>query len=434
MARRINRRELGAGLAAAILAPALPGTSAAQGAPSLGLEANPGQAALRPGGPETPIWSLVGSPSRPGDFKYGDRLEVTLSNDLPVPAALTCRGIDGVAGAEPLGPRAPVSPGARASFVVPRAAPGTFTGDIRLLEDGQARPSRAVAFVVQDREPLTVDRDELFLIEDWRLRPDGSAVTPGTDPKDAIPLFTINGLPAQDLSVRPHERLRLRLVSGCQRGVIALQLEGCDIRVMAIDSVPAEPFFARNGTLVLAPGTRVDAFVDTAAPGSASAILLHDGKEMRTMGRLIVSEGPPASQVPLPEAPALRSEIPAHLDLKNAFRTDLTLGGTAAGWVAPAKFSSSRAPAFRAKLGRTVVVAISNRGIIPEIFHLHGHHFRLLDRLDDGWKPFWLDTLVIEAGQTHRIAFAARYPGSWLMESTRTDWAAPRLISSYRVE
>ena len=29
------------------------------------------------------------------------------------------------------------------------------------------------------------DRDEVLLIEDWRLRPDGTAVAPGTDPKDA---------------------------------------------------------------------------------------------------------------------------------------------------------------------------------------------------------------------------------------------------------
>ena len=68
------------------------------------------------------------------------------------------------------------------------------------------------------------------------------------------------------------------------------------------------------------------------------------------------------------------------------------------------------------------------------MFHLHGHHFRLLDRLDDGWKPFWLDTLAIEAGQTQRIAFAAEYAGRWLMESMETDWAAPRLVRWYGVE
>jgi FtsP/CotA-like multicopper oxidase with cupredoxin domain len=81
-----------------------------------------------------------------------------------------------------------------------------------------------------------------------------------------------------------------------------------------------------------------------------------------------------------------------------------------------------------------VVLALTNRAYIPTIFHLHGHHFRLLDRLDDGWKPFWLDTLAIESGQTQRIAFAAETTGRWLLESMATDWSAPRLVRWYSVE
>ena len=69
------------------------------------------------------------------------------------------------------------------------------------------------------------------------------------------------------------------------------------------------------------------------------------------------------------------------------------------------------------------------------MFHLHGHHFRLLDRLDDGWKPFWLDTLAIESGQTQRIAFAAEHAGRWLMEvdGNRLGGAAPRAMVQCRV-
>ena len=100
----------------------------------------------------------------------------------------------------------------------------------------------------------------------------------------------------------------------------------------------------------------------------------------------------------------------------------------------PANFAATAPPAFRAKTGRIVVLALTNRAAIATVFHLHGHHFRLLDRLDDGWKPFWLDTLAIEPGQTQRIAFAAEYAGRWLIESVATDWAAPRLVRWYSVE
>ena len=115
-------------------------------------------------------------------------------------------------------------------------------------------------------------------------------------------------------------------------------------------------------------------------------------------------------------------------------RIDLTLGGASADWVAPVAFTASTRPVFKVKAGRTVVLTLVNRADIATVFHLHGHHFRLLDRLDDGWKPFWLDTLAIDPGQTQRIAFLAEYAGRWLIESVATDWAAPRLIRWYSVE
>jgi len=434
---RLDRRELVTGLGAAVLSPALPRIAAAQGRPSLMLQAKAGIVALRPGEANTPIWSLLGpAPECDISLRRGDELEITLANELPVAAALNWHGLDGVPAAEPLAARAPLSPGAKETFVIPLRHAGTFMCDLRLLGDGQARPLPARALVVRESEPVAVDRDEVFLIEDWRLRPDGTAIAPGIDPKDTMPLYTINGLITPDIPTRTNERLRFRFINGCQRNVVALKIEGHDVRVMALDSQPAEPFLARGGALVLAPGTRVEAFIDaTAPPGSSLPILLHDGKEARPIARLVASRQPPLRDAALPAAPPLPSNgLPNRLDLKNALRVDLTLGGAQAEWVAPGSFASSAAPAFRVKAGRTVVLALTNRGDIPEVFHLHGHHFRLLDRLDDGWKPFWLDTLAIEPGQTQRIALSAEYPGRWLMETMATDWAAPRLLRCYIVE
>ncbi len=433
----LNRRELMAGLGAAALGPAIPPMAVAQGRPSLTLQAKAGAIALRPGGPETPIWSLGGpAPDRDISFRRGDAVEITLLNDLPVPTVLNWHGIDGVPAAEPLAALTPLAPGARQTFAIPLRHAGTLMCDLRLLGDGQARPAPARALIVGESEPVAVDRDEVLLIEDWRLRPDGTAIAPSTDPKDTAPVTTINGLTTLDIPARANERLRLRFLNGCQRSVIAIKIEGHEVRVMAIDGQPAEPFLARNGAVVLAPGTRVDVFIDvTAPPGSTSSILLHDGKEARPIARLIVSNEPAIRNAPLPPAAALPSNgLPAQLDLKNAVRADLTLGGPQADWVTPANFAKSAAPAFRAKAGRTVVLALTNRAEIATVLHLHGHHFRLLDRLDDGWKPFWLDTLAIEPTQTQRIAFAAEHAGRWLIETAATDWAAPRLVRWYSVE
>ena len=433
----LNRRALMAGLGAAALAPMWPAASRGQGNSQsrtpLALQARADRIALRPGSAATPVWALQGPELR---FKRGETLDIALGNELPVPVVVNWRGIDGAPAAEPLTGRPPLAGGGKDTLQLPLRHAGTFLCESGLLGDGQAHPSRPRPLIVRETETVAVDRDEVFLIEDWRVRPDGTAMAPGTDPGDTVPVHTINGRTSLDLSARTNERIRLRIISGCQRAVIALKLEGVEVRVMAIDGQPSEPFQARNGALVLAPGGRVDAFIDLTAPaGSVSPILLHDGKEARPIGKFVVSSEPPIRNLPLPPAPPLPSNgLPERLDLKNAIRVDLPLGGPTGDWVTPAKLIATAPPAFRAKAGRTVVLALTNRAAVATVFHLHGHHFRLLDRLDDGWKPFWLDTLAIEPAQTQRIAFAAEYAGRYLIESIATDWAAPRLVRWYAVE
>jgi FtsP/CotA-like multicopper oxidase with cupredoxin domain len=130
--------------------------------------------------------------------------------------------------------------------------------------------------------------------------------------------------------------------------------------------------------------------------------------------------------------------LPERIDLRNAVRTEIALGaadqsGPQPVWVRPTELNAGKAPVFRVPRGRAAVIALHNRGDIPVTFALHGHHFRLLDRLDDGWKPFWLDTLVIGPRQTHRIAFVGQHPGNWLMEAMAADWSAPRQVTSYQI-
>ena len=50
--------------------------------------------------------------------------------------------------------------------------------------------------------------------------------------------------------------------------------------------------------------------------------------------------------------------------------------------------------------------------------HVHGHVVRLLHGLDDGWEPYWLDTLQVPEGKVARMAFIADNPGKWAIAST----------------
>ena len=254
-------------------------------------------------------------------------------------------------------------------------------------------------------------------------------------PDGTTPAYTINGQPSLDITAKVNERLRLRFINGGARSPIGLRIENHDVRVMAIDGAPAEPFSARDGQLVLAPGSRIDAFIDaTRAPGTISKIILHDGTGPRTIAQITMTNGAAVRAAPLPSPTAFPSNgLPERLNLQGALRSDLSLDPKAQ-WVTPAGFSAATPAAYAVKRGRTVVMAISNPTATPIAFRLHGHHFRLLDRLDDGWKPFWLDTLMLDKGQTQRIAFLAEYPGRWLMEATAINWAAPKLLRSFTVE
>jgi FtsP/CotA-like multicopper oxidase with cupredoxin domain len=429
-----DRRDLMRALGAASFATLFSGPCAAQAGQTLRLEARPGTVRLRQDQASTPIWGLEG-PSAPPRFKRG-QLEVTFRNGLPEPAWLDWRGIDGAPAAEPLVSLPPVAPGAEGALSIPLRRAGSFFCDLRLPAQGQGQspPSRLFPFIVEEAEPVIVDRDEIFLIEEWRLQGDGAAVAAGTDAGDATSIYTVNGQILPEISMRSNGRLRLRLINGCQHQAIAVKIDGRDVRILAMDGAPAEPFPARNSALVLAPGARTDALIDAAAPPeTTSPILLHDGREAHPIARLVASNEQPVGPAPSSAVAALPADgLPAQLDLKRAQRVNLALQGEE--WVMPASFSLARPPAFKAKAGGVVVLALDNRARLPTTFHLHGHHFRLLDRLDDGWKPFWLDTLVVEPGQTQRIAFQAEFSGRWLLESAATDWTAPRLVRCYSVK
>ena len=427
-----DRRGLLAGLGAMALLPATFRAAAAQASQSAALVAKAETIALRPGRNGTWAWTLQGATSILR-YKRGNELQITLQNDLPAAIALCVRGVDGAPILEPLLGVPPVVAGTIVRVPLALRQAGTQLCDLWLRSDDPAPPIQPLPLIVEEDQAGSVDRDEVVLVEDWRVATDGTALSPGIDPKDAAAVYTVNGQLVPDVSIRPHERLRLRIINGCQRSVVATKIEAYEVRVIALDGQPAEPFSARNGALVLAPGSRADVLIDgTASPGSVTGILLHDGMEPRPIARLVTSTEPPVRPAPLPPAAPLPSNgLPEKLDLKTALRVDVPLAGPE--WVTSASFTASSQPSFRTKTGRTVVLALTNRTASATTFHLHGHHFRLLDRLDDGWKPFWLDTLAVEPGQTQRIAFAAEHPGRYLIESTATDWAAPRLLRWYDV-
>lgn len=421
LTRRTVLNGLGLALTAPLIRPA-----AAQAPGTLTIRLGLGTLPLRAGAPPSAV-ALVETAPRLPRFRQGDTIALTVANALTSPAVLNWRGLDGVPAAAPV---AAIPPGGETALTLPLRHAGTLLGEITPA-DGSL-PAAAFAVVVDEKATPDVDRDESLLIEEWRVRGDGHAIAAGQDSSNASNAFTVNRKSTLKLSAAPNSRLRLRFINGSQRSVIAIRIPDRAIHIVAIDSRPAEPYIAHNSQLVLAPGSRVDTIIDvTQPPGSTAPILLHDGQELRTIGTLFCTEQPAIRATSLPTPASLPTEgLPENLDLARAVRVELPLDSPP--WTPSAVDAAE--PVFRAKRGRTVTLTIKNAGQRPMIFRLQGHHARLLDRLDDGWKPYWVDTLPVRSGTTERLAFLAEFSGEYRLETSLLAWDAPRLTASYVIE
>jgi FtsP/CotA-like multicopper oxidase with cupredoxin domain len=329
-------------------------------------------------------------------LKQGEELAVRLINELDEHAAIHWHGVrlinamDGV----PSLTQPPVLPGASFDYRLRPPDAGTF------WYRGYAAPQidRGLygALIVEEPEPVAVDREILLVLGMPR-------------DNDSAPLH-VNGAVRPDFQVARGERLRLRLINATAARGVVLKLDGHAPWVMALDGQPAEPFLARDARVGLAPGGRADLFVDmNGDAGTITPILA--GNE--PIARLVYDQANNLRSPPRADPAALPpNPLPARIDLKGSLRVELSLDTLR---LAARPLDPAGPPLFTVRRGRAVTLALRNPLAQPQVLHLHGHSFRLLDRLDDGWKPYWLDTLVVGT-ETERIAFVADNPGKWLID------------------
>src|SRR5262249_31037094 len=268
----MTRRRLLAGVAATLLA--LPARSYGQprGAADDGfrlLPAGPLAAGNDPAG-------LAGyegtSPGPVLRVRRGDEIKVRLINELTSDTSLHWHGVrvpnamDGV----PYLTQPPVAP--RGSFDFRFVAPDAGTFWYRALAPEQ--PGLYGALVVEEAEPVQVDRDMVLVLANPapRLR-DSSAAPSRADPEPADDqAATVNGRPSLDVAVKANERVRLPVINASPTRLWSLRLNQPRANVMATEGQPADPSVARDSRAALGPGNRLDLFIDMAlAPGAAAS-------------------------------------------------------------------------------------------------------------------------------------------------------------------
>lgn len=430
-------------------APAAPATAQTE-APA--LPAAPGKARFRPEpAPETPVWCFDGKTLPPTiRVKLGQPVRLKVENRTDKPLSLHWHGVrninamDGVGGVT----QAPIPPGG--DFLYAFTPPDAGSSLIRpLVVGGASEPSgRGLAgmLVVEETNPPAVDADVSVVLQDWRIQDDGTLMPFGQVPLAASNgrlgnLVTVNGKPVPDtFEARPGSRVRLRLGNACNARATRIKFEGVKVYVAAVDGQPTDTFEPLRATLPFPPGTRYDLMVDLPdTEGATCEIQALIGKgltlaSVTTKGARITEKRPPIG--PIGE----NKRLPAEVKLQNAMRRDIVITGGAfvpkdrkdgaspdpvyTGdpqkiWsVNGISGTTGLQPIFSVKRGQVVVLALRNETAFPQALHLHGHCFRLLHPLDDGWEPYWLDTFQLLEGRTARIGFLADNPGRWLISAT----------------
>lgn len=427
----ITRRAATAGLATTLFAltrraGAQPPQEGADGTMPL-LTARPAPRRLRPDAARAAeIWAFNGNPGEATRLKHGQELAFILKNETALPLSLHFQGVrapnamDGVGGLT----QEPVAPGKEFAYRFTPPDSGTFL--IRpMVIGGSAEPTErglTRMLIVEEADPPQVDQDIALLVDDWALADDGSLALSETAPAGRLGSFlTANGKATpQRITAPPGGRIRLRLANACNARIMRLRFDGLRAHAIAVDGQPSNTFEPLKATLPFAPGNRYDLLIDLppeAGPAGTVMAMIGNGFPLVE----IVTEG--NTREPLPPIAPLppNANLLDTIKLQDATRKDVVLKGdprTGAPWTVNGAPGSTLASLVKVKRGTPVVLALKNETGFVQPMHLHGHAFRLLHALDDGWEPYWLDTAQVPENKAVRIAFVADNPGKWLFAST----------------
>ena len=466
----VSRRAFMFGATSLSMCAALAPVSHAAGQVEFTLAARPGRAALAgPRYPETPVWSYNGSVPGPTlRVRQGDRIRVLVENGLGEETTIHWHGIrlpnamDGV----PHLTQKPIAPGETFlyEFDVPDA--GTYWYHPHQRSYEQVGRGLAGALIVEEREPIEVDRDVTWLLDDWRLQSDASISEDFGNFHDVSHngrlgnSVTINGRVPEAFGVRRGERLRLRLVNAANARIFGLEFRGHRPVVIAYDGQPVEPHAAPGGRVVIGPAMRVDLILDMAGrPGERFTVV--DNFYQTQAYRLVnlVYDAEPLRRH-LPETPvALPPNTMPEPYIGSAERHDVTFGGGMMGGMMTAIMDGREVamgemmrqgiawavngvaatghvhePLLTLERGRSCVLALDNDTAWHHPIHLHGHSFRVISRNGQPTRyREWQDTVMLDPRERAEIAFVADNPGDWMLHCHILEHQAAGMTGTIRV-
>jgi len=440
---RVNRRAfLGGGVAASFWA-WRSGARAQDAAPADGvrrLEAAPASAPIAaPPAPATRL--LCYNRAAPGPLlrlRKGEELKLRLVNGLEEGTTLSFPGLRAANAAAGVGglTQPLVAPGAEFDirFTPPDAGFNLYGPDAGGATARQIASGLFGPIVVEEASPPAADVEAIVVLADWRLDENGAIKDDFSDASVVRAagrlgeLLTANAAPAPlNLTAAPGARVRLRLANAATARIMSIGVAGLKPVIVAVDGQPSEPFEPLRNVFPMGPGARFELMFDMPhETGATVGFVLRGGEAAGIPGEV---DRPMVVFEARGEALAARSAIaglpanpllPREIGLERAKRVDLTIegGGGAPFRLNGASFSDWGAkPLFAVPRGAPVTLGFVNKTAFTQAMRLGGHVARLLHALDDGWEPYWRDSVLVAPGRTVHFAFVADNPGKWPLGS-----------------
>ena len=463
-----TRRALLTGAAGACVAGLLPRSAAGA---DLKLTAGAAKVPLVPGQPETAVWAYNGSVPGPEiRVRQGGRVRIAVENRLAEETTVHFHGIrlsnamDGV----PHLTQPPIAPGDTFTYAFNLPDAGTYWYHPHVNSAVQLGRGLSGPLIVEEHEPITVDRDVVWMLSDWRLLPDAQIRDDFGNLHDKAhngrvgETVTINGRVPDTFAVRRGERIRLRLINAANARVFGLRFTGHDPTIIAYDGQPVTPHAPPDGAVVLGPAMRVDLILDmTGRPGERFQVVddYYRGLAYRLVD--LVYDATPLRDRP-PDTPI---ELPANTmpepDIASAERHETTFNGGMMGqgmmrdrgmgsmrdmmemmrsgkmWFinGVAMMGHVMEPMLTLRRGRTAVIAMSNETTWWHPMHLHGHAVRVVSRngAPTAYRE-WQDTVLVAPRERVEVAFVADNPGDWMFHCHVLEHQESGMMGVIRVQ
>jgi len=441
---------------------------------SMSLTAAVGKAGLLgTDGPATDVWSYNGRVPGPViRAKQGEHLNIEMTNQLDQNTTIHWHGLrvannmDGV----PFLNQYPIEPTKSFTYSFQVNDAGTYWYHPHVNSDEQVGRGLAGAIIIEEQKPVDVDRDLVWVLDDWRVNKDGQLVPFGGNLHDAAHagrignVATINGIGDENLHATTNERIRLRLINTANARVFGLDFKGHSPWRIAVDGHPVQPQKV-EGLTIIPPGGRVDLILDLTGDAGTEFNIIdgYYGRNAYLFSKIKYVSGKPLRSKPLAPPTQLAANPVAKPDLSNAEIFPLVFAGGAMGGMRDARFRGETLdlrtlagmgmvwaingeviapmtkddigkPILDLTLGKTYQLRLTNDTAFDHPIHLHGHSFHLLSRNGNKLEqPEIMDTVLISPDQYVDIAFVADNPGNWAFHCHVLEHAASGMMGYVRV-